>query len=87
MSTLRDTYERVGKVKILRERAIFGGEGKFEQEYKKRVGAFREAIRRENNISPDVEGFHLPEETQLGEESQRIFNELIEWANKWVDTQ
>jgi hypothetical protein len=78
MSTVGDFIKKVSSIAM--ERNLFGIENpeKFNEEYRRRLDGIVQAVSDENNVPPRLIT-SLPEETPLGEESQRLFEEFVEW--------
>ncbi len=76
MSTVKDVHDLVNR--FHRERDMFGSEPNVEEEYKRRIRQVGRALEEENNILLGDE-FHPPDDLELGEEPQKLFDELAGW--------
>ncbi len=78
MATVGDFIKKVASIAM--ERNLFGTENpeKFNKEYHRRLDEIAKAVSDENNV-PARLITSLPEETPLGEKSQRLFDEFVEW--------
>ena len=76
MSTVKDVHDLVSR--FHQERDMFGLEPRVEEEYQRKIRQVGRALEKENSILLGDE-FHPPDGLELGEESQKLFDELAGW--------
>jgi len=79
VSTIQDVYDFYHKNFVTRN--IFGSAEEWEKEYKRLSIILGKAIIKQAGVSTPEEASKIPKDTELGEEAQAAFDEIIKFVS------